>query len=218
MGVFNKTKSTPKKASTTKEKVQVTPFFETPEETKEFNEKLDKFITLKNKITELTAEYKSVESDIKEIGTEELVKMLGNGQKKESFHITSVIGGTVMVIPQDKYLSIDDERANYLNETYGTYDEDENLIDGIVEETSEFKFNMTVLERNQDVIEKFFEECADITDDDKENLIECITKYTIKKGTIDQLYKISKEKGVDVETLYEEIRPILQLKGGKTSN
>jgi hypothetical protein len=217
MGVFNKTKSAPKKKSTTKAKEQVIPTFETPEETKEFNEKLDKFATLKAKITELTAEYKSVESDIKEISKDELVKMLGNGRKKESFHITSTIGGTVMVVPQDKYLSIDDERANYLNETYGTYDDGENLIDGFVEESSEFKFNMTILERNQEVIERFFEECEDITDEDKENLIECVTKYSIKKGTIDQLYKISKDKEVDVETLYEEIRPVLQLKGAKSS-
>ena len=217
MGVFNKTKSAPKKKSTTKAKEQVIPTFETPEETKEFNEKLDKFATLKAKITELTAEYKSVESDIKEISKDELVKMLGNGRKKESFHITSTIGGTVMVVPQDKYLSIDDERASYLNETYGTYDDGENLIDGFVEESSEFKFNMTILERNQEVIERFFEECEDITDEDKENLIECVTKYSIKKGTIDQLYKISKDKEVDVETLYEEIRPVLQLKGAKSS-
>ena len=87
MGVFNKTKSAPKKKSTTKAKEQVIPTFETPEETKEFNEKLDKFATLKAKITELTAEYKSVESDIKEISKDELVKMLGNGRKKESFYI-----------------------------------------------------------------------------------------------------------------------------------
>jgi hypothetical protein len=217
MGVFNKAKAKPTKKSTTKEKVQVVPTFETPEETKEFNEKLDKFATLKAKITELTAEYKSVESDIKEIGKEELIKMLENGRKKESFHVTSKIGGTVMVVPQDKYLSIDDERADYLNETYGTYDEDENLVETFVEESSEFKFNMKVLERNQEVIERFFEECEDITDEDKENLIECVTKYTIKKGTIDQLYKISKEKEVDVETLYEEIRPVIQLKGAKAS-
>jgi hypothetical protein len=217
MGIFNKAKAPAKKTSTTKVKTQVIPEFETPEEVKDFNEKLDKFATLKAKITELTAEYKSIESEVKEIGKEELIKMLENGRKKESFHITSVIGGTVMVVPQDKYLTIDDERANYLNETYGTYDEDENLIDGIVEESSEFKFNMTILERNQEVIERFFEECEDISAEDKENLIECVTKYTIKKGTIDQLYKISKDKEVDVDTLYEEIRPVLQLKGAKAS-
>jgi hypothetical protein len=114
-------------------------------------------------------------------------------------------------------LSIDDERAEYLNETYGTYDEDENLIDGIVDEKTEFKFNMKVLERNQEVIEKFFEECDDISDEDKENLIEGVTKYSIKKGTIDKLYILSKEKDVDIETLYEEIRPVLQLKGAKAS-
>jgi len=211
MGIFNKAKTKQKKKS----KEQVIPSFETDKEMEEFNEKLDKFTTLKTKITELTAEYKSVESDIKEIGKLELIKMLEDGQKKKSFHLASTIGGTVMVVPQDRYLSIDDERANYLNETYGTYDEDESLIETFVEESSEFKFNMKVLERNQEAIEKFFEECEDITDEDKENLIECVTKYSIKKGTIDQLCNISNNKEVDVETLYEEIHPVIQLKGVK---
>jgi hypothetical protein len=218
MGIFDKKKATTKKKSTTKEKVQVTPKFETSEEVKEFNEKLDKFATLKAKITELTAEYKSIEGDIKQMGSDEFCKLLGKTGKKESFHITSEAGGTVMVVPQDKYLSIDDERANYLNETYGTYDDDENLIDTFVDETTEFKFNMDVLERNQEVIEKFFEECDEISDEDKENLIEGVTKYSIKKGTIDKLYLISKEKDVDIETLYEEVRPVLQLKGAKASS
>ena len=217
MGIFDKKKTTPKKKSTTNEKIQITPSFSTNEEVKEFNDKLDKFATLKAKITELTAEYKSIEDDIKEMGSEEFCKLLGKTGKKESFHITSEAGGTVMVIPQDKYLSIDDERAEYLNETYGTYDEDDNLTDGLVEESTSFKFNMEVLERNQNVIEKFFETCNDISDEDKENLIVCETKYSIKKGTIDKLYILSKEKGVDIETLYEEIRPVLQLKGAKAS-
>ena len=216
MGIFDKKKTT-KKTTTKKEKVQVTPSFETKEEIQEFNEKLDKFASLKAKITELTAEYKSIEGDIKEMGSEEFCKLLGKTGKKESFHITSEAGGTVMVVPQDKYLSIDDERAEYLNETYGTFDEDENLVDSFVEEKTEFKFNMEVLERNQEVIEKFFEECDDISDEDKENLIVGSTKYNIKKGTIDKLYILSKEKDVDIETLYEEIRPVLQLKGAKAS-
>ena len=217
MGIFDKKKTATTKKTTTKQKLQVTPSFETKEEIQEFNEKLDKFATLKAKITELTAEYKSVEEDIKQISSEEFCKLLGKTGKKESFHITSEAGGCVMVVPQDKYLSIDDERANYLNETYGTYDEDENLIDSFVEETTEFKFNVEVLERNQAVIEKFFEECSDISKEDKENLIEGVTKYSIKKGTIDKLYLISKEKDVDIKTLYDEIRPVLQLKGGKES-
>jgi hypothetical protein len=216
MGIFDKKKTT-KKTTTKKEKVQVTPSFETKEEIQEFNEKLDKFASLKAKITELTAEYKSIEGDIKEMGSEEFCKLLGKTGKKESFHITSEAGGTVMVVPQDKYLSIDGERADYLNETYGTFDEDENLVDSFVEEKTEFKFNMEVLERNQEVIEKFFEECDDISDEDKENLIVGSTKYNIKKGTIDKLYILSKEKDVDIETLYEEIRPVLQLKGAKAS-
>jgi uncharacterized protein YdcH (DUF465 family) len=218
MGIFDKKKATTKKKSTAKQKTQVTPTFETKEEIQEFNEKLDKFATLKAKITELTAEYKTIEGDIKEMGVEEFCKLLGKTGKKESFHITSEAGGTVMVVPQDKYLTIDEERAEYLNETYGTFDDDENLVDSIVDEKTEFKFNMKVLERNQSVIEKFFEECDEISDEDKENLIEGVTKYTVKKGTIDRLYLLSKEKEVDIETLYEEVRPVLQLKGAKASS
>jgi hypothetical protein len=217
MGMFDKKKTAPKKKATSKAKTQVTPKFETQDEVLEFNDKLDKFANLKAKIAELTAEYKTIEGDIKEMGTEEFCKLLQKTGKKESFHITSEAGGTVMVVPQDKYLTIDDERAAYLNETYGTYDEDENLTDGIVDEKTEFKFNLQVLERNQEVIEKFFEECNDISDEDKENLIEGVTKYSVKKGTIDKLYVLSKEKEVDIETLYEEVRPVLQLKGAKAS-
>jgi hypothetical protein len=217
MGVFSKAKSTTTKKSSTKQKLQVTPDFDTEGEVQEFNEKLDKFASLKAKITELTAEYKTIEDDIKQISSEEFCKLLGKTGKKESFHLTSKVGGCVMVVPQDKYLSIDGDRANYLNETYGTYDEDENLTESLVEESTEFKFNLEVLERNQEVIERFFEECNEISKEDKENLIEAVTKYSIKKGTIDKLCLISKEKGVDIKTLYDEIRPVLQLKGGKES-
>jgi hypothetical protein len=215
--MFSKAKAKPK-ATTKKatEKVNVTPKFETQEEMKEFHNKLAKFAKTKKEMNKLKAELGQYDAVIKEIGKEEFIKLLETSGKRETSYILSTdYEGSVLVTVQDKYKTIDAERAEYLNETYGDFDEDGNVIDSIVDEDTKFQFNMTVLERNQDVIAELIENCDDISEDDKENLIECVTKYSIKKGTIDKLYKLSKDKGIDIETLFEEIQPILSLKSEK---
>jgi hypothetical protein len=115
-------------------------------------------------------------------------------------------GASVMVVVQDKYKSINEERANYLKETYG---------EDIVDEATEFKFNNEVLERNQEVISELIETCDKISDKDKETLIVGVTKYSVKKGLIDSIYKVAKDKGVNVTTLLAEVEPQLQLKSPK---
>jgi len=221
--MFSKAKAKPK-ATTKKatDKVNVTPKFEdnenqtADEQMKEFHNKLAKFAHIKKEQNKLKAELAGYDSVIKAIGKEEFIKLLENTGKRETSYILSTdYDGSVLVTVMDKYKTIDAERAEYLNETYGETDEDGNVIDGIVDEDTKFQFNMTVLERNQDTIAELIENCEDITEEDKENLIECVTKYSIKKGTIDKLYKISKDTGIDIETLYEEIQPTISLKSEK---
>ena len=115
-------------------------------------------------------------------------------------------GASVMVVVQDNYKSINEERASYLKETYG---------EDIVDESTEFKFNNEVLERNQEVISELIETCDKISDRDKETLIMGVTKYSVKKGLIDSIYKVAKDKGVNVTTLLAEVEPQLQLKSPK---
>jgi hypothetical protein len=42
-----------------------------------------------------------------------------------------------------------------------------------------------------------------------------VTKYSVKKGLIDSIYKVAKDKGVNVTTLLAEVEPQLQLKSPK---
>lgn len=223
--VFSKAKSnktTTKKKVT--DKVAVIPKFEdsvdmsSEKQMVDFHNKLARFAEIKGEMDKLKSELSGSESFIKDLGKEEFIKLFEKtGKRESSFNLTSEQGGNVMVIVQDKYITIDEERAEYLNETYGEYDEDENLIDTFVEENSEFKFNMAVLERNQEVIGNLIGNCEDISKEDKENLIECVTKYSIKKGTIEKLYKISNDRDIDIETLFNEIQPVIQLKSAKAT-
>jgi len=195
------------KAKTTKpktvEKQMVTPKLKA-EEMAQFHSKLAKLATLKKEMATIKSELASAESTIKEVGVDEFIKLLEKtGKRESSFNLTSDQGGRVMVIVQDSYKKIDAERAEYLTKTYG---------EDIVNENVEYKFNVNVLERNQDVVANLIENCEDISDDDKNTLIDAVATYSIKKGTIDQLYKLANDMDVSYEVLLEEIQPTIQLK------
>jgi GGDEF domain-containing protein len=181
----------------------VTPKLKT-EEMAQFHSKLVKLATLKKEMATIKSELADAESIIKEIGVDEFIQLLEKtGKRETSFNLTSDQGGRVMVIIQDSYKKIDAERAEYLTETYG---------EDIVKENVEYKFNVNVLERNQEVVANLIENCEDISNDDKNTLIDAVATYSIKKGTIDQLYKLANDMDVSYEVLLEEIQPTVQLK------
>ena len=207
--LFNKAKakSTDTKTSKSKDKSHIIPTFDSPVEMAEFHAKLVKLATLKEQIDKLEAEIKDADGYVRELGMTEFSNLIERtGKRESSFIMASEQGASVMVVVQDKYKSINEERANYLKETYG---------EDIVDEATEFKFNNEVLERNQEIISELIETCDKISDKDKESLIVGVTKYSVKKGLIDSIYKISKDKGVNVTTLLAEVEPQLQLKSPK---
>jgi len=207
--LFNKAKakSTETKTSKSKDKSHVIPKFESPVEMAEFHAKLVKLATLKEQIDKLEAEIKDADGYVRELGMTEFSNLIERtGKRESSFIMASEQGASVMVVVQDKYKSINEERASYLKETYG---------EDIVDEATEFKFNNEVLERNQEVISELIETCDKISDRDKETLIMGVTKYSVKKGLIDSIYKVAKDKGVNVTTLLAEVEPQLQLKSPK---
>jgi len=207
--LFNKAKakSTETKTSKSKDKSHVIPKFESPVEMAEFHAKLVKLATLKEQIDKLEAEIKDADGYVRELGMTEFSNLIERtGKRESSFIMASEQGASVMVVVQDKYKSINEERASYLKETYG---------EDIVDESTEFKFNNEVLERNQEVISELIETCDKISDRDKETLIMGVTKYSVKKGLIDSIYKVAKDKGVNVTTLLAEVEPQLQLKSPK---
>lgn len=206
--LFNKAKSkSTEKKTKSNDKSHVIPKFESPVEMAEFHAKLVKLATLKEQIDKLEAEIKDADGYVRDLGLSEFSNLIERtGKRESSFILASEQGASVMVVVQDKYKNINEERAEYLKETYG---------EEVVDEQTTYKFNNEVLERNQEVISELIENCDKISKEDKENLITGETKYSVKKGFIDTIYKFSKDKKVGVATILAEVEPQLQLKSPK---
>ena len=176
-------------------------------EGKEFAEKLEKFANLKSQIDDLTSELNMAKEIVKEVGTEEYVKLITSKKTNTgSFIIASETGGRVMVAPTKKYIKIDEEGAETLQETYG---------DDIVSENTVYAFNTKILMKNMDVIEKLIEESEEISDADKESLIEAKVTYSIEKDSLDKVYTLAKESGNDIADVIDDLQPIIMLKNAK---
>jgi len=105
----------------------------------------------------------------------------------------------VMVIVQDKYITITAEKAETLREEYG---------DDIVEEATTFAFDESMIEKYGEVLSNLITSCDEIADADKDKIIKAVTKFTIAKGTIDVMKTYGK-----VNEVMEAIRPVVMLKG-----
>jgi len=197
INIFDSAKGKPKPSSSAKEKPMV--------EVDGIEAQLNELQNLKTQIANLETELDVVTDEIKTIAKEKFVELyLENGRNPNTFLLKDG-SGCVMVIPTDKYISIKDEdRANQLIETYG---------EDIVTIDEKYYFNPEVLERNMKAIEKLIRDAKSISDADKQNLLIREVKYSVTKGTIDELY----DYGEDMEAVINDIQPIITLKncGGK---
>jgi len=170
----------------------------------EFAENLKIFATMKSQIDELTAQLEMAKSYVKNVGVEEFAKIVEKTKTNVgSFILTSDKGGNVMFLPTKKYITVDEERATILKETYG---------EDVVNEDTTYAFNNEVLMRNQDAIAKLIENSNEISQDDKDNLINATTKYTVKEDSLDKVYTLAKESGKNVSEVLEDIKPVYMLK------
>ena len=197
INIFDSAKGKPKPSSSAKDKPTV--------EVDGIEGQLNELQNLKNQIANLETQLDVVTDEIKTIAKEKFVELyLENGRNPNTFLLKDG-SGCVMVIPTDKYISIKDEdRANQLIETYG---------EDIVTIDEKYYFNPEVLERNMKAIEKLIRDAKGISDADKQNLLIREVKYSVTKGTIDELA----DYGEDMESVINDIQPIITLKncGGK---
>lgn len=105
----------------------------------------------------------------------------------------------VMFIPQDKYISINADRAESLREEFG---------DSIVEETTTFSFDETMIEKYGEVLSQLIEDSDEIDENDKGKIIKAISKFSVAKGTIDVMKGFGK-----IDEVMEAIKPVVMLKG-----
>ena len=103
-----------------------------------------------------------------------------------------------MNVPTDKYISINEERAEELKEAYG---------EEIVEEKTTFSFDSEMVEKYGEVLSMLIENCDEIKESDKEKIIKAVTTYSVAKGTIDKF----KQYG-DVTEMIETVKPVVAIK------
>ena len=167
-----------------------------------FFSKVEKLEQLNDTLKSAKAQADMISDEIKDMAKSEWVDYYSQtGKNPESVMIVQEVAGDtaqVMFIPTDKYITVTEARAEELRETYG---------EEIVEEETTFSFDSTMIERYGEVLSMLIENCADITDADKEKIIKATTKYSVAKGTIDKLNQYG-----DVTEVMEAVKPVVALK------
>jgi hypothetical protein len=108
-----------------------------------------------------------------------------------------------MFVPSDKYITINEDRANYLVETFG---------ETAVEEKTTFAFDNEMVDKYGEVLSGLIESCDEISDEDKEKIIKAVTAYSVAKGTIDKLKDYSEDTDMEIVSIVEEVKPVIALK------
>lgn len=168
----------------------------------DFFEKIQTLQELNDRMKSDKAKADMISDEIRDVCKDSWVKLYEEkGVNPESIMVESKVGkdvSQVMFIPQDKYITIDETRAEFLREEYG---------DSIVEETTTFAFDNTMVEKYGEVLSRLIEECDEIDADDREKIIKAVTKFSVAKGTIDQLKNLG-----DVADVMEAVKPVVMLK------
>lgn len=105
----------------------------------------------------------------------------------------------LMFVPSDRYITVNKQRAEELQEQYGADIITENIAYGIDQE---------MVDKYGEILSELIENCSLIPERDRERLITAKPTYSIAKGTIDKLPSYG-----DVAEMMETIRPVVALKG-----
>lgn len=172
----------------------------------EFDNNLRTFVNLKKQADEIKTQLTLIQDFIK---TETLNKWYTlyktNGSYPGSVLVTSDSNSSYMFAPSDKYLSVNDERAEELKDKYG---------DDIVNEDIAFTFNPTLLMKYADILSNLIENSDEIEEEDKGNLIIANKTISISKGSIEKALTVGKG---EVEEYLEDINPIYTIRSPKVS-
>lgn len=174
----------------------------------EFHGTLTRLAEVNTEIDNLNAEAASLAGIVKERGIKEFGDLYSSKGKYPGSFLIKATGlpsqpsASLMFIPTDKYIKIDEARATELQETYG---------DAIVTENTVYTMDAKLVEKYGEEISKAINAIKTISTADKEALIKATPSYTVSKGTISNL---TDYKGT-IPTLLEDIHPVYQLKGIK---
>jgi len=168
----------------------------------EFFNKIEMLEILQDNLKRDKAKADMLSDEIRETAKDEWIKLYEKtGKNPGSIMIESKSAldtAHVMIVPSDKYISINAERAEALTEKFGVE---------IVEEKTTFSFDNDMIEKYGEVISRMIEESNEIDEDDKGKIIKAVAAFSIAKGTIDKM----KTYGI-VSEIMEEVKPVVALK------
>jgi hypothetical protein len=167
------------------------------------------FFTNVQKLEELQDQMKTakakadmISDEIRDLAKEAWLKQYETtGKNPESVMVVQENGEDVaqlMFVPTDKYISITEDRAEELRETYG---------DEIVTEDTTFGFDATMIEKYGEILSRLIEESNEIDEKDKEKIITAKTTYAVAKGTIDKFTEYG-----NVNEVMDAVKPVVALK------
>ena len=167
-----------------------------------FFTKVQKLEELNDVIKSAKAKSDMISDELRDVAKEAWLKQYDKtGKNPESVMICQENGldvAQLMFVPTDRYITINEARAEELRETYG---------DEIVTEETTFGFDSAMIEKYGEILSRLIEECDEITEKDKEKIITAKTTYAVAKGTIDNFTKYG-----DVNEVMEAVKPVVALK------
>lgn len=162
--------------------------------------KVQRFNELKQMIDNLEAEKSMIEGDIKSFGKEQFCSLFQDTKlRPESFIIQDNEGANVMFLATDKYTLVSEEKSTFI----------EQIAPDLLTKKRIFSFDEEILKRNLEAISNAIL-CADMSEEDKSNLILASEKTEITKGAIDRLAQYD-----SVANIFELVNPICMLKPQK---
>lgn len=196
--LFAKAKSVaPKTTKAKDEKVRI------KIEDSSFFDKIQKLETLQDQMKVAKAKADMISDELRDLGKSEWAKLYDKtGKNPGSVMLEHVKDNDdtaqLMFVPTDKYITINEARAEELREMYG---------EEIVEEKTTFSFDNDMIEKYGEVISALIESCGDIAEKDKEKIIKAVTVFSVAKGTIDNFTKYG-----EVTEVMESVKPVVALK------
>ena len=201
--LFEKAKSnaTPKTTKAKDEKVRI------KVKDPDFFDKVGRLERLQENMKRDKAAADMIHDEIKEIAKTEWSKMYDKTSKNPGSVMLEAREGVdvaqVMFVPSDKYISINEDRAQHLVETYG---------EEAVEEKTTFSFDNEMVDKYGAVLSQLIQECEDIDKDDKGRIIKASRSFSVKKGSIDLFKRFAEAADSTVTEVVEEFKPVVELK------
>ena len=168
-----------------------------------FFEKVTKLEQLNDTMKAAKAKADMISDELRDLGKSEWAKLYEKTGKNPGSVMLEHVNSNddtaqLMFVPTDKYITINEERAEELKEAYG---------DEIVEEKTVFSFDNDMIEKYGEILSRLIEESDEIADKDKEKIIKATTAYSVAKGTIDNFKKYG-----EVSEMIETVKPVVALK------